>query len=112
VIRDWIAPIERKRICLALSGGVARGVAHIGVLKVLKREGIPIDCIAGTSAGSIAGALYRAGIEPERMEELFGHAGWRQIASPVLPRQGFICSSITFARAGGPLDLDSSRWRS
>lgn len=80
----------RPRVGLALSGGVARGSAHIGVLKVLEREGIPIDCVAGTSAGSLAGALYCAGISPARMEELISRFGWRQIAAPVFPRKGFV----------------------
>ena len=49
------------RVGLALSGGGARGLAHIGILKVLEREGIPIDAIAGTSMGGIVGGLYAAG---------------------------------------------------
>ena len=51
----------RRRIGLALSGGGARGAAQIGVLKVLEREGVRIDCIAGTSFGAIVGGLYGAG---------------------------------------------------
>jgi NTE family protein len=89
VAQGMRAPNGRKRIGLALSGGVARGAAHIGVLKVLEREGIPIECVAGTSAGSLTGALYCAGIRPAQMEELIAHFGWRQIASPAFPRRGF-----------------------
>ncbi len=48
----------RKKVGLALSGGAARGAAHVGVLEVLEEEGIPIDMIAGTSAGALIGALY------------------------------------------------------
>ena len=51
----------RKRVGLALGGGVGRGLAHIGVLSVLERAGIPIDYVSGTSAGSIVGAVYCAG---------------------------------------------------
>ncbi len=58
----------RKRIGLALSGGGARGAAEIGVLKVFEREGISIDCIAGTSFGAILGGLYSAGYSAEEME--------------------------------------------
>jgi NTE family protein len=83
-------PPTRPRIGLALSGGVARGFAHIGVLKVLEREGIPIDCVAGVSVGSLAGAIYSAGNRPARMEELIARLGWRKIAGPVFPRQGFV----------------------
>jgi len=55
---------------LALGGGVMRGMAHIGVLKVFKEAGIPIDMVAGTSAGSIVAALYASGHSPERLEEI------------------------------------------
>ena len=48
-------------------GGGSRGLAHIGVLQVLVREGIPIDLIVGTSMGAIIGALYASGIHPEEM---------------------------------------------
>ena len=48
----------RKKVGLALGGGYARGLAHIGILEVLEREGIPIDMIAGTSIGALVGALY------------------------------------------------------
>lgn len=53
-----------KKIGLALGGGGVRGLAHIGVIKVLEREGIPIDVIAGTSAGSLIGGAYAAGLSP------------------------------------------------
>ncbi len=56
------------KIGLALGGGGARGLAHIGVLKVLEREGIPIDAIAGTSMGGIVGSLYAAGKTVEEIE--------------------------------------------
>ena len=55
---------DRPRIGLALSGGGARGASHIGVLKVLERERIPIDYIAGTSMGSIVGGMYASGMSP------------------------------------------------
>jgi len=52
---------KKEKIGLALSGGGARGLAHIGVLEVLQKEGIPIDMIAGTSAGALIGAVYAQG---------------------------------------------------
>src|SRR6266481_7881629 len=55
-------PLLRPRICVVLSGGGARGIAHIGVLKVLEDLKIPIDCIAGTSMGAIVGGLYASGM--------------------------------------------------
>jgi predicted acylesterase/phospholipase RssA len=59
------------QIGLALGGGAARGMAHLGVLKVLERNGIYIDMLAGTSAGAMTGTLYAAGLDPEYMTRSF-----------------------------------------
>ena len=59
----------RPRVGLALAGGFARGIAHIGVLRVLREAGIPIDCVAGTSVGALIGTAYCAGASLELMEE-------------------------------------------
>jgi NTE family protein len=83
-----------KHIGLALGGGVARGAAHVGVLSVLEREGIPIECVAGTSAGSLVGALYCAGLGLAELPEILASFGWRAIASPALSRRGL----LSFAR--------------
>lgn len=61
---------RRPKTGLALSGGGIRGLAHIGVLKALVNHGVKIDCIAGTSAGAIAAALFACGYTPHQMEEL------------------------------------------
>jgi NTE family protein len=63
-------PAERPRVGLALAGGFARGIAHIGVLRVLREAGIPIDCVAGTSVGALIGASYCAGAALEDMERI------------------------------------------
>ncbi|HVM75409.1 MAG TPA: patatin-like phospholipase family protein [Candidatus Saccharimonadales bacterium] len=63
---------KRPRIGLALAGGFARGIAHIGVLRVLRDEGIPIDCVAGTSVGALIGAAYCSGASLEEMEQIAG----------------------------------------
>jgi NTE family protein len=63
-------PAERPRVGLALAGGFARGIAHIGVLRVLREADIPIDCIAGTSVGALIGASYCAGASLEEMERI------------------------------------------
>ena len=59
-----------QRVGLVLSGGGARGLAHIGVIKALEEHHIPIDCIAGTSAGAIVGSLYAQGFSPEQMDSI------------------------------------------
>jgi NTE family protein len=58
----------RRNLGLVLGGGGARGLAHIGVLKVFEREGIQIDSITGTSMGALVGAMYAAGISPDTIE--------------------------------------------
>jgi len=63
-------PAQRPRVGLALAGGFARGIAHIGVLRVLGEAGIPIDCVAGTSVGALIGAGYCAGASLEKMQEI------------------------------------------
>ena len=57
-----------QKVGLVLSGGGAYGIAHIGVIKALEENNIPIDYIAGTSAGAIIGSMYAAGYSPEEME--------------------------------------------
>jgi NTE family protein len=83
--RDQAA--ERPRIGLALSGGGARGAAHIGVLKVLEEMRIPIDYLAGTSMGSIVGGLYAAGMTPEEIEHTLNTMDWEHIFDDKPPRE-------------------------
>ena len=66
----------RIKVGLALGGGVARGLAHIGVLSVLEKANIPIDCIAGTSMGAIIGAAYCAGLTIEDLKGIAARTGW------------------------------------
>jgi NTE family protein len=63
------SPEQRARIALVLSGGGARGLAHIGVLKVLEEMRVPIDCVVGTSMGALVGGIYASGISPNAMEQ-------------------------------------------
>ncbi len=80
------------KVGLALSGGGARGLAHIGVLKVLERRSVPIDMLAGTSMGGLVAAAYAAGLTPEYMEsEALRMGRPRQLLSlvdPTIPRRG------------------------
>jgi NTE family protein len=63
-------PSRRPRVGLALAGGFARGIAHIGVLRVLREAGIPIHCVAGTSVGALIGAGFCAGASLDLMENI------------------------------------------
>jgi len=65
-----IEPARKPKIGIALGGGFARGLAHIGILKVLEEENIPVDFIAGTSVGSVIGAAYASGISAKELEEI------------------------------------------
>jgi NTE family protein len=80
----------RKQIGLALSGGAARGLAHIGVLSVLVRNQVPIDCVAGCSAGAILGAIYCAGMPMSQIQALASHINWRRLVTPVKSSAGFL----------------------
>ena len=78
------------RIGLALGGGAALGLAHIGVLKVLSEEGIGVDCIAGTSAGSVVGAAYCAGRSWREILDAARRLEWSHLVSLTIPRQGMM----------------------
>lgn len=69
------------RIGLALSGGAALGLAHIGVLKVLEESGIPISCISGNSMGSMVGGIYAAGYRATEIESIAVNANWSNLFS-------------------------------
>jgi NTE family protein len=71
-----VAGRERKRVGLVLSGGGAKGLAHVGVLKVLEEAGIPVDCIAGTSMGAIVGGLYAIGYDAASLDSIVRGQDW------------------------------------
>ena len=72
---------ERKKVAVVLSGGGAKGMAHIGVLKVLERAGIPIDIITGTSMGSIIGGLYAIGYNAQALDSVARAQNWSYVIS-------------------------------
>lgn len=78
--------LAETRIGLALSGGGARGIAHIGVLKVLEELRVPVHCIAGTSMGSIVGGGFASGASPARLQEVVRNTDWDRIFSDQPPR--------------------------
>lgn len=82
---------ERKKVGLVLGGGGAKGVAHIGVLKVLEEAGVPIDYIAGTSMGAIVGGLYAVGYDARQIDSLVRAQDWGLLLSDRVRR-----SNLTF----------------
>src|SRR6185295_1342572 len=89
------APAEhrRPRIGLVLSGGGARGAAHIGVLKVLEDLHVPIDAIAGTSMGAVVGGLYASGFSARDIERIVSTLNWQDAFKDRPPRE-----ELTFRR--------------
>ncbi len=84
---------NRYKIGLALCGGVVYGLSQIGVLKALEKAGIQIDCLAGTSSGSIIAAAYASGLPVSRIEEIATHTTWKELFSIRPPfRQGLVSS--------------------
>lgn len=81
---------ERIKIGLALSSGAIRGFSHLGVLQVFEEEGIPVDIIAGTSAGSLVGGLYALGIELKYLIQLATNIKWEHFTDLTIPKRGLI----------------------
>lgn len=76
----------RPKIGLVLSGGGARGAAHVGVIRLIEEMQIPIDCVVGTSMGAIVGALYAIGYTADEMDSLMMAQDWKMLLSNDLPR--------------------------
>jgi NTE family protein len=76
-----LEPVKRPKVALVLGGGGARGLAHIGVLKVLKEEKVPVDIVVGTSIGAIVGALYASEVPMDKIEALGENAGWNKLTN-------------------------------
>jgi NTE family protein len=79
---------NRPRIGLALSGGAARGIAHVGVLRALEENAIPIDAVAGASAGALIGGAYAAGLSIEQLEAMARKFRWRHTGRLAFSRLG------------------------
>lgn len=74
-------PDDRPRVGVALSGGGARGIAHVGVLRALHEMRVPIDVIGGTSMGAVVGGLYASGLSPDEIEAALAGVEWERILS-------------------------------
>jgi NTE family protein len=83
------ASVPIPSIGLALGGGFARGIVHIGVLKVLEEEGIPVSYVAGTSVGALIGAAYCSGVSTAELEQIAARVRFRDLARWTLSRLGF-----------------------
>ena len=79
---------EDKRIGLVLSGGTARGLAHVGILKVLEEEKVPVEYVTGTSMGSIIGGLYSVGYTPDEIEKIASEMDWLALFNDSIERKG------------------------
>ena len=104
----WRRAINRARaprLGLALSGGAARGIAHVGVLKVFAEHGISFDCVAGTSAGALVGGALAAGLPIEEIEDIGRTLRWRDLGRMTLSRLGAQTNAPTedFVRARFPV---------
>ncbi|MCW5970897.1 MAG: patatin-like phospholipase family protein [Blastocatellales bacterium] len=95
-------PHKRLKIGLALSGGGARGVAHVGVLKWCEEHRIPVDYIAGTSMGGLIGGLYSIGVSPEELRSLLININWSEALS-----SGPSFSQLSFRRKEDRRDFQS-----
>lgn len=85
--QDTVAHNPRPKVGLVLSGGGAKGAAHIGVLKYLEEAGIPIDYVAGTSMGSIVGGMYALGYTSNEILELISSVDWNRLISNEVDRR-------------------------
>ena len=87
-----VASDSKYKVGLALCGGVAYGVAQIGVLKALTKAGIKIDCLAGTSAGAIIAAAYASGLPLDQIEQIGINTSWGELFSFRPSRKGLVSS--------------------
>ena len=113
-----------RKLGLALGGGFARGLCHIGILKVLEQENIPVHCVAGTSVGAVIGAAYCSGVSAAELEELARTVRFKDFARWTFSRYGFcnndrmarLCGRVlkahTFAELRIPLAITATDFRS
>ena len=98
------ADAGRPRIGLALSGGSARGFAHVGVIEVLEKAGVPVDVVAGTSMGSVVGGLYASGLDTEELRAVAAEVDWDRMFSDAPDRR-----TGKYDRGPGRISRDNCR---
>jgi len=84
------ATAERPRIGLVLSGGGARGAAHVGVIRALEQMRVPVDAVAGTSMGAVVGGLYAAGLSGDEIAGVFRSLDWQDLLRDRAPRRDLV----------------------
>ncbi len=77
---------QDTRVGLVLSGGAAKGLAHVGVIRVLEEAGLPVDVVTGTSIGAVIGGLYATGYGPDALQDIVVHQDWPALFSDAGPR--------------------------
>ena len=99
---------QRPRVGLVLSGGSAKGFAHIGVITTLEKLGVPIDVVTGTSMGSAIGGFYAIGYSPHELREIAANQDWSRLLSDRRDRDVLIPDRRELARGmGGELRVRS-----
>ena len=88
-MRERMAEIRKHRptVALVLSGGGAKGAAHIGVIEHIEELGIPVDMVLGTSMGGLIGSLYALGYTSEQMDSIIKNINWSWVFSDKVPRE-------------------------
>ena len=88
-MRERMAEIRKNRptVALVLSGGGAKGAAHVGVIRRIEELGIPVDMVLGTSMGGLVGALYALGYSPDQLDDIVGNIDWEWALSDKLSRE-------------------------
>ena len=83
-----LAPVAaRQRVAVVLSGGGAKGMGHIGALKVIEQAGLPVDIVVGTSMGALIGGLYSIGYSPGQLDSMVRCQDWKTLLSDKVDRQ-------------------------
>jgi NTE family protein len=101
------------RIALTLEGGGALGIAHIGVLKVLEKIGVPVDIVTGTSMGALVGGLYSMGYDAEQLEAIVRRMDWGELFAEDSRRENrTILSDMSDARYFAELEFDKAGFKS
>ena len=97
-MRERMADIRRHRptVALVLSGGGAKGAAHIGVIDYIEKLGIPVDMVLGTSMGGLIGSLYSLGYSPAQMDSLISNIDWNWALTDRVPREYISYSGMKY----------------